>query len=88
MNSWIVNAELVGVAVAKIEKGKASGFDSLTVEHISNCHPIIYSLLAKLSSLMLISSSVPSDFGKGITIPTPIIIIIIIIITRLISIAP
>jgi len=57
--------------VAKIEKGKASGFDSLTVEHITNCHPVIYSVLAKLFSLMLISSSVPSDFGKGITIPIP-----------------
>ena len=33
MNSWIVNAELVGVAVAKIEKGKAFGFDCLTVTY-------------------------------------------------------
>jgi hypothetical protein len=71
MNSCIVNAELVGVAVAKIEKGKASSFDRLTVEHMTNCDPIIYSVLSKLFSLMLISSSVPSDFGKGITIPIP-----------------
>ncbi len=71
LNCWIVNAELVGIAIAKIEKGKAAGFDSLTLEHLTNCHPIIYSLLAKLFSLMLISSSVPSDFGMGITIPIP-----------------
>ena len=71
MNCWMVNAELVGLAVAKIEKGKAAGFDSLTLEHLTNCHPIIYSLLAKLFSLMLITSFVPPDFGKGITIPIP-----------------
>jgi hypothetical protein len=64
MNCWIVNAELVGMAVAKIKKGKAAGFDCLTVEHLTNCHPMIYSLLAKLFTLMLISSSVLTDFGN------------------------
>lgn len=68
MDCWIVNAELVGLAMAKVEKGKAAGFDSLTVEHLTNCHAIIYSLLAKLFSLMLISSSVLTDFSKGITV--------------------
>ena len=59
------------MAVAKIKKGKAAGFDCLTVEHLTNCHKIIYSLLAKLFSLVLISSSVPTVFGNDITIPIP-----------------
>jgi hypothetical protein len=43
----------------------------LTVEHLTFCHPVVFSLLSKLFNAMLINSYVPLDFGKGITIPIP-----------------
>src|SRR2546426_9436468 len=51
--------------------GKSAGFDEITVEHVMHCHPVIYSLLAKLFNLMLLNSYVPTDFGMGITLPIP-----------------
>jgi len=65
------NAELLGLALAKMDKGKAAGFDLLTVEHLTNCHPVIFSILATLFNGMLKSSYVPTAFGKGIAIPIP-----------------
>src|ERR1043165_4911448 len=51
--------------------GKAAGCDQLTVDHLVHCHPVIYSLFAKLFNMMLQHSYVPTDFGRGITIPIP-----------------
>ena len=41
------------------------------IEHLLNCHPIIYTLLSKLYYCMLVSGYVPSAFGQGIMIPLP-----------------
>ena len=66
-----INAELVAAAVFKMQEGKAAGYDNIFIEHISNCHVIIYALLAKLFNLMLTKGKVPSLFGIGIIIPIP-----------------
>jgi hypothetical protein len=64
-----ISAEIVSVAVLKINKGKAPGCDGIMLEHLLHCHPIIYSLLAKLFNRMLCTGHVPSDFGRGILVP-------------------
>ena len=67
----LFDAENVALSAAKLENGKSPGFDGLTSEHLTNCHPIIYSILARLFNMMLCSSYVPAAFGTGITIPIP-----------------
>jgi exonuclease III len=71
MNRLNFNAELIGIAVCKLSSGKSPGCDNVTTEHLINCHPILFSLLAKLFNIMIQLSYVPSDFGRGITIPIP-----------------
>ena len=65
------NAEIVALPLDKMKTGKSSGIDNLTLEHILNCHPIIFTILSNLFNAMLELSYVPSDFGSGITIPIP-----------------
>ena len=70
-NRFNINAEIIGIAFAKLSAGKSPGCDGLTTEHLVNCHPVLFQMLAKLFNLMLKYSHVPSDFGRGITIPIP-----------------
>jgi len=65
------STELVAIALSKMESGKSAGIDFLTVEHLSYCHPVIFTILSKLFNAMLKNSYVPRDFGRGITIPIP-----------------
>ena len=69
--SEIFNAELIALCVAKLKTGKSPRIDGLTCEHLTHCHPVIYSILAKLFNMMTVYSYVPSAFGVGITIPIP-----------------
>jgi len=64
-------AELVALSVAKLHPGKATCFDGLQSEHISYCHPIIYTVLARLFYMIMISGYVPKDFKCGMLIPIP-----------------
>ena len=70
-NRFHINAEVVGLSFAKLSAGKSPGCDGLTTEHLINCHPVVFVILAKLFNLMLKYSHVPSDFERGITIPIP-----------------
>ena len=36
-----ITAEIVSLAVLKINKGKAPGCDGIMIEHLLHCHPII-----------------------------------------------
>jgi exonuclease III len=64
-------AEILAIALDKMEKGKSAGLDNITVEHLIYCHPVIFSLLALLFNAMLRNGFVPAAFGRGITIPIP-----------------
>ena len=55
---YLCNAELVAMALMKMEKGKSPGVDKLTVEHFNHCHPVIFTLLANLFNVMLCNSFV------------------------------
>ena len=71
VDKYHVNNEIIGLSIAKLSSGKSAGCDGLTSEHLTNCHPVLFSMLAKLFNLMLLFSHVPPDFGRGITIPIP-----------------
>jgi hypothetical protein len=66
-----ITVQLIEMSLNKMRIGKSPGFDNITTEHVIHSHPVIFSLLSKLFNSMLISSYVPQDFGKGITIPIP-----------------
>jgi len=67
----LFRAEDIDGALNKTKLGKAPGHDDVMAEHLLNCHPIIYTLLAKLFNLMIASGFVPHDFSIGVLIPIP-----------------
>lgn len=67
----LFDVELVDKAVRSLSCGKAAGLDSLTAEHIQNCHPALLMLLNKLFNLMIRCGYVPDDFGLSYTVPLP-----------------
>lgn len=71
VNFDLFTVTLVELCVSKINSGKAPGFDNLCIDNLSNAHPVLYLILARLFYLMLQYSYVPSDFGKGIIVPIP-----------------
>jgi hypothetical protein len=56
-------------AIGNLSNGKAAGYDLLTAEFLKYSHPIVWSCLSKLFSIMLLYSYVPDAFGVGITVP-------------------
>ena len=66
-----INAEIVGLSMSKLDVGKSPGCDGLTTEHLINCHPVIFTMLAKLFNMFIIFSNVPPDIRRSITIPIP-----------------
>lgn len=67
----LFDAELLGDVIDNLSCGKAAGLDSLTAEHLKNCHPILPTLLANLFNLMLLCNRVPSGFFHSYTVPLP-----------------
>jgi len=63
--------DLVSKVICELKRGKAAGLDSLTAEHLKNCHPIVITILARLFNLMLLCGHVPVCFGRSFTIPIP-----------------
>jgi exonuclease III len=65
------DVELVSKVIDKLKRGKAAGLDTLTTEHLINCHPSIICILNKLFNLMLLSGHLPYVFGLSYTVPLP-----------------
>ena len=63
------DAELVENVITDMKRGKAAGLDGITVEHLTNCHPILPGILARLFNFMLRAGHVPSHFGESYTVP-------------------
>ena len=55
--------------IRKLKHGKAPGFDGLSIEHITNCHPVLVVQIACLFNCMLRTGYVPDAFGMGVIIP-------------------
>ena len=69
LNENHFNAELVETIIKEMKRGKAAGLDGLSVEHLSNSHPILPGLLARLFNLILKIGHVPAQFGMSYTVP-------------------
>ena len=57
--------------ISKLKRGKASGVDNISCEHLQFAHPIVYSCITLLFNLMVSFKHVPAAFGEGIIIPIP-----------------
>lgn len=64
-----INVEVVDNCIRRLKRGKASGPDHLSVEHLVNAHPILVMHLCNLFRIMLVTGLVPDSFGCGIVIP-------------------
>ena len=71
IDKQLFSAELVAISVARLHAGKAACFDGLQSEHLSYSHPIVYTVLARLFYLVMLSEYVPEDFKCGMLIPIP-----------------
>ena len=67
----IFDVELVETVLSQMKRSRAAGLDSLTAEHLINCHPALPSLLSELFNLMLRSGHVPANFCNSYTVPIP-----------------
>ena len=56
-------------ALSRLKKGKASGIDNISAEHLLYAHPCLVVSLKILFNLMLAHGFVPDDFGSGLLIP-------------------
>jgi Reverse transcriptase (RNA-dependent DNA polymerase) len=66
-----VDVGLVSNVIEQLQLGKGAGYDGLVIEHIKYAHPIIHTILSKLFRLMILTATVPDEFGIGLTIPLP-----------------
>ena len=64
-----VSVETVDKCIYGLNKGKAAGFDGLTVEHVIHSHPALVVHLTVLFNILLSYGVVPNAFGQGIIIP-------------------
>ena len=70
-NDIRISVEQLGITISKMGSGKAPGWDALSVEHITCCHPVVYCIVADLFTAMLANGFIPKSFGMGITVPIP-----------------
>ena len=61
--------EVDRVIFQHMKRGKAAGFDNLTLEHLTFSHPSLVTHLCRLFNLCLKHGYVPSEFGRGIVVP-------------------
>jgi Reverse transcriptase (RNA-dependent DNA polymerase) len=65
------DTELISTIIANLKKGKASGIDGLSAEHLQFCHPSLSVVLCKLFNLMLSYNYVPDGFRFSYIVPIP-----------------
>ena len=71
---WIkksVDSVMIEMFVQKLNNGKAAGEDGICSEHLTFCHPIVFSAIAIIFNVMLKFGYVSNSFGRGIIIPIP-----------------
>jgi len=68
-DDMLFDASLVDKIIRNMKRGKASGLDGLTAEHLQHCHPCLPTLLSKLFNLMIDRGVVPDSFGMSYTVP-------------------
>lgn len=68
-SACVITVDDVYSCISTLKRGKASGFDSLSNEHIMFSHPILVNLLMHLFNAMILFGYVPDAFGVGVIIP-------------------
>lgn len=71
VNEFTIDTEMIDRIVRNLGRGKSSGLDQLTAEHIQFSHPIVINILAMLLNLLIKLEFVPKAFGIGVIIPIP-----------------
>ena len=64
-----ITAESVGKCISKLLKGKATGPDDLSAEHIIYAHPSLCTAICHLFKLIMSHRYVPSGFCTGTIVP-------------------
>jgi len=57
------------VIFQQIKHGKAAGYDNLSIEHLTFCHPSSVHHLSRLFNLCLKHGYLHNGLGRGIVIP-------------------
>jgi len=65
----LLTVDEVGACIRKLKRGKASGFDNITADHVIKSHGIVVVQLTCLFNCMIRQGYVPDAFGTGIIIP-------------------
>lgn len=64
-----VTVETVDKCIKQLHKGRASGLDDLSAEHLLHAHPSLVVHLTMLFNNMFNHAFVPEEFGSGVIIP-------------------
>lgn len=67
----VLDSNLVGDAIDKLQRGKAADIDGIQSEHLIYCHPIVTSILLRLFNSILFFSYLPASFRTSYTVPLP-----------------
>ena len=71
LNMYTFDAELIESVLANMKRGKAAGLDELTVEHLTNSHPVLLLILTELFKVIMSAAHVPYGFRLSYTVPLP-----------------
>ena len=67
----LISVEMLGDLIGKLCKGKSSGPDGISNEHVLHCHPILISILSSVFNWIMFCEAVPESFCKAYTVPIP-----------------
>ena len=67
----IFDIATVDDVISNLKKGKASGVDNISCEHLQYAHPTVSSCITMLFNLIVTLKYVPAAFGEGIIVPIP-----------------
>ena len=64
---YYFDVELVDKIISSLKKGKATGIDGLTAEHLQFCHSVLPLIQIKLFNFFMSFGYVPACFGQNYT---------------------
>jgi exonuclease III len=65
------NVDIVSSCLGSFKRGKASGLDHVTSEHLQFSHPVVVLILCKLFNMLLHCGKVPLSFRTSYIVPIP-----------------
>ena len=68
-NQMKITVEEIETAIAELPKGKVTGADNISAEHLQYADPVLYSLLADCFTAMMIHGHIPENLMKSVIVP-------------------